>query len=361
MDADVDTIKSEIFSLYTATTGRTLAQGDPIRLFLLVITNVVALLLENINLTGKQNLLRYATGDNLDHLGALMGVDRTAATAATTTLTVTISAIRTVSTTIAAGTRVTAGDDVYFATDTLAVIPAGSTSTTVSATCTITGGAGNGYQPGELCKIVDPQPYLDSLINTTVTEGGASIEDDDTYREDIHEAPEKFSVAGPVGAYEYWAKRASSLIQDVAVTSPSAGEVVVYLLLKDGKIPGSEIINAVSKVLGDTSVRPLTDKVSVKAPTVISFDISAIYYIAQADASRADAIANKVSDAVESYVAWQKAALGRDINPSELIHLIMTAGALRVDVTSPVRKVLADSEVGVAGSVSVTLGGLEDE
>ena len=44
------------------------------------------LLLNKINETGKQNLLRYATGDNLDHLGALVGVERIPAKAAVTTM-----------------------------------------------------------------------------------------------------------------------------------------------------------------------------------------------------------------------------------------------------------------------------------
>lgn len=48
---------------------------------------------------------------------------------------------------------------------------------------------------------------------------------DDSLREAIREAPEGFSVAGPVGEYIKIAKRASSLIVDVSVISPEPGQI----------------------------------------------------------------------------------------------------------------------------------------
>lgn len=74
VDADADEVESYVIGRYEAITGRTLAKGDPVRLFLLTIAALIVLLLNKINETGKQNLLRYATGDNLDHLGALADV-----------------------------------------------------------------------------------------------------------------------------------------------------------------------------------------------------------------------------------------------------------------------------------------------
>ena len=82
VDIDAATIEAEIINEYETITGRTLQRGDPVRLFLLTITNIIILLLNRLNKTGKQNLLRYAEGDNLDHLGALLGVERIEASAA---------------------------------------------------------------------------------------------------------------------------------------------------------------------------------------------------------------------------------------------------------------------------------------
>lgn len=92
VDADAAKVESYILSEYEKITGRSLAKGDPVRLFLLTNAAVIILLLNKINETGKQNLLRYADGNNLDHLGALVGVERIPATAAVTTMQVTLSA-----------------------------------------------------------------------------------------------------------------------------------------------------------------------------------------------------------------------------------------------------------------------------
>lgn len=92
VDADASKVESYILSEYENITGRSLAKGDPVRLFLLTNAAVIVLLLNKINETGKQNLLRYANGNNLDHLGALVGVERIPATAAVTTMQVILSA-----------------------------------------------------------------------------------------------------------------------------------------------------------------------------------------------------------------------------------------------------------------------------
>ena len=357
VDADVETVETIIFNLYKEQTDRTLAKGDPIRLFLLAITNIIVMLLNDINETGKQNLLKYATRDNLDQLGALLAVERIAATAATTTLTAVLSEARSISTTIPKGVRVTAGDNVFFATDVAAVINAGSISVEIPATCTTTGFIGNGYLAGELRTIVDPQPYVESMVNTTKSEGGAPVENDDSYREAIHEAPEQYSVAGAKEAYEYWAKRASALIQDVTVISQKAGEVEVYPLLIGGVIPESEMLSTVADTLNSAKVRPLTDKVTVKAPTVVNYDVNITFYT---NADDAIDVEEAVNTAVNKYVEWQKAILGRDINPSELIHVVMATGVKRVAVTTPVMKVLSSNEIAIAGNITVNNGGSED-
>lgn len=352
-----ETVLTELINLYTNITGRTLAQGDPIRLFLNTIAEILIQQRAWINYTGKQNLLRYAAGGNLDHIGVLVGTDRLPAAAATTTVQITLSEKRAVSTLIPAGTRITAGDNVFFALESDVTILAGETSATSSVRCTVTGAAGNGYLPGELKTIVDPVPFVEGMVNISTSEGGADIESDDSYREAIHEAPEKFSCAGPDGAYEYFAKRASALIADVTVTSPEPGKVQIVPLLDGGEIPGEEILDAVSEVCNDRTVRPLTDQVTVVAPTKVEYDISVTYYISREDEARAATIQQQITEAVNDYVLWQKSKLGRDINPSELIRRIMDAGAKRVAVTEPAYQAVEVTQVAVARSVNASMGG----
>lgn len=91
VSADEQEILSDIIKLYTEITGRTLAQGDPVRLFLCVIAAIILMLCNKINYTGKQNLLRYSAGANLDHLGVLVGAERIGAKASVTTIKITLS------------------------------------------------------------------------------------------------------------------------------------------------------------------------------------------------------------------------------------------------------------------------------
>lgn len=360
VDADAGEVESYVIGRYEAITGRTLSKGDPVRLFLLTISALIVLLLNKINETGKQNLLRYATGDNLDHLGALVGVERIAATAAVTTMQVTLSAELGNSTIIPAGTRFTAGDNVFFALDAPMIIKAGQTSGTGSATCLDVGPKGNGYMAGQLKTLVDPVPYVASVANITTSEGGADAQTDDSYREDIHGAPERFSTAGPDGAYIYHAKRASAKIADVTVWSSSAGTVEVRPLLAGGELPGEELLNQVKVTLDDKRVRPLTDKVTVLAPEVVNYRIDVSYYIDRDNETQAGAIQSAVNNAVTDFVQWQKSKLGRDINPSELIARIMAAGAKRVTVTAPVYAKLTPTQVAICSNTKAELGGLED-
>ena len=360
VEVDAATLEAEIIHEYETITGRTLQRGDPVRLFLLAITNIIVLLMNRLNKTGKQNLLRYAEGDNLDHLGALLGVERIPATSAQTTMRITLSAVMGTNVTVDAGTRFTADGKVFFALDNSVVIPAGSQYADGSATCTEAGTAGNGFVAGQIKTLVDPVPYVASVTNLTKSEGGAGIEEDASYREAIHIAPESFSVAGPIGAYEYYAKHASALVSDVAVSSPAPGEIDIRVLLEGGAIPGEEMLAIVDAAVNDRKIRPLTDHVTVQAPVVTSYNVNVTYYINTEDIAQQTAIQNRVTAAVNEFVIWTKTKIGRDINPSKLVQMIVDAGAKRVTVTSPSFTVLDMTHVGVANTITVQYGGTED-
>lgn len=360
VDADAEQIKAAVFSDYTSITGRTLAQGDPVRLFLLVVSEAIVRLVNNQNYIGKQNLLKYATGGNLDNLGAFSDTDRIPASAATTTLLITLSSKREQETIVKAGTRVATDSGLYFATNEDVAVPAGSLTTTVKATCQTVGTAGNGFLPGEIKSVVDLVAYVASIVNTTTSAGGADEESDDDYRERIHEAPERFSTAGPTKAYEYWAKSANSAINDVTVYSPSAGVVEIRPLLDGGKIPGQEVLDVVNSILNKDTVRPLTDQVQVKAPEPVSYDISLTYYIDRGVSE--STVKDAVTQAIAGYELWQSAKIGRDINPSRLIADVMSVpGVKRIVVASPVYTELTNIQVAQADKISATLGGSEYE
>ena len=166
---------------------------------------------------------------------------------------------------------------------------------------------------------MDPIAYVDTMANTTLSEGGSDTETDDSLRERVWEAPETLSVAGPTGAYAARTKAANSNIIDVYVDSPSPGVVRIVPLLTGGEVPGKELLAEVQSELSADSVRPLTDHVQATDPTVVSYDINATYYIDDdADAATVQAA---VATAVSNFATWQRARLGRDINPVSYTHL----------------------------------------
>lgn len=364
------TIEREIITLYETLTGRSLAKGDPVRLFLDTIIAAFVQLYLTLDTTAKLNLLAYSEKAPLDHLGALLDVTRLPPASAVTTLRFTLSEAQPAAVIIPAGIRVSPGGGaLLFATAEAVEIPAGETEVDVLAQCEEAGTAGNGFVAGQLKKLVDPFPYEMSVVNVTTSSGGADIEDDETLRERIHIAPESFSVAGPDGAYEYWARSAHQSISDVAVLGPedstpthviTPGNVEVYPLMTGGELPSQEILDAVYETLSARDKRPLTDYLHVLTPEAVIYDLAVSYWIDRSNAARGSSIQAGVNEAVQSWITWQRSKLGRDINPSELTRQMVAAGAKRVEITSPAFTVLSKTQVAIPGSISVIYRGLED-
>ncbi|SDD90010.1 baseplate assembly protein [Sporomusa acidovorans] len=360
VDTDAANIEASVITMYEAIAGRTLAQGDPVRLFLQAVAMIIIQQRVLINDSAKQNLLAYAKDDKLDHLGVLVGVPRLDASAAETTIRFNLSTAQPQVVTIPAGIRGTTPNGVVFQVSNPVTVPIGDLYGDAPAECLTAGEIGNGYVPGQINQLVDPLPWIQSIANITESEGGADRELDDPYRERIRLAPESFSVAGPDGAYRFWAMSASQTIVDVSVRSPAPVEVELRPLLTGGEIPGTEILDMVYATVSDKEIRPLTDRVSVLAPEAVSYDVELVYYIHKDNATQSQTIQMAVNQAVIDYELWQKSKLGRDINPSELIWRVRAASADRVEVTLPVFLKLEKYQVAIARNVTVTYGGLTD-
>jgi len=335
--------------------------GDPRRLFLEAIALLLAQQNAVIDLTGKSNLLRYAGEATIADLGWLYGPrgDRLQPSHAITTIEFTLSAARNSVTTVPGGTRLTTGSLVFQTAEPLD-IPAGELTGRVAAICDTPGPEANGMLPGQIMEIIDRGPFVEKAINVTESAGGANVEDIEAYRERIRNLPESFSVAGPDGAYWFWAKTANPGIIDVAVWSPEPGHVNVVPLMEGGELPTQDILDAVYDIMSDKTKRPLTDFVHVIDPEPIDYDVTITYWIERSNAPMAVAIQTAVTAAVSDYLRWQSSRLGLDIIPDELTRRVMEAGARRVDIASPVFTLLQQGQVAQAGTVTVSYGGLED-
>ena len=361
-EKDPDKITSEILSIYESLTGRTLARADPVRLFLDAVILSIIQQRNLIDFAAKQNLLAYASGSYLDHIGALLGVSRLEASHAVTTVRFTLGTQFSRSVVIPSGVRVSTGDGMTFTTTAEAVIPAGSLSVSVSAQCVTAGISGNGYAPGQVNRLVDVLGFGTKAENITETSGGTDSESDENFRERIQIAPESFSVAGPKEAYRYFARSANADIIDVAVMGPpdtNPGYVDIYPLMTGGTLPSDEVLGEVLKVCSAENVRPDTDYVSVNTPIPVYYSVNVKYWIDLKDAGYSTLIMSAVQGAVSEWELWQRQKLGRDINPSELIRRVINAGAKRCEVSSPEFRVLKDYEVGMCVNSNVEYGGLE--
>lgn len=352
--------ESELVSTYETLTQRTLQPADPERLLINLKTYALTLLAITINETAKQNLLVYAKGENLDKLAELYGVKRLPPKSAITTLRFSIDGPLSFDVVIPKGTKATPDGEIFFETTEEAKIVAGQVSVEVQAVCTQPGSTGNGFSIGQINKLVQPLPYITKVENTTISMYGTDEEDDERFRERIRLSIERFTNAGSKEAYIYHTKTVHQDIQDVSVFSPSPGVVKVVFLLKNGQLPDPQMIDLVEKHLSDEKVRPLTDQVIVSAPTVVNYDINLTYYIHRKDSALVSQIQQRVNQAVQDFINWTKAKIGRDVLPEELIRRVKDAGAYRVS-TSLTYIQVAQDQVAHAVQVNINYGGLVDD
>lgn len=364
----VDDVKASMVADYeaymTEATGKTytLPRVSRDRFKLYAAAAQIYQAMKYVDIKGKMDTVKYSVGDFLDLLGAFRcGATRNQAAAAVTTIRFTLSAARASVTAIPQGTRIAAGQ-LFFETSVYTEIPAGDLTADIPATCMTAGETGNGLAPGELKTLVDPVPYVQSVENTSTSSGGADRESDESFAARIFIAPGKYSTAGSRNGYEYHVQDYSSAIGGVHVSSDqAAGTVDIVFVMADGSLPSAEMISAMSQHMSAETLRPMNDLVTVRAPAEVKYTVSLTYYINQSDNNRAVAIQQAVSAAVDSYVAWQR-KIGRDVNPSKLLALVMGAGAKRAQITAPIFTAIpADSIAAIDGAASITYGGLEDD
>ena len=364
----VDDVKTSMVANYeaymTEATGKpyTLPRVSRDRFKLYAAAAQIYQAMKYVDIKGKMDTVKYSVGDFLDLLGAFRcGATRNQAAAAVTTIRFTLSAARASVTAVPQGTRIAAGQ-LFFATSAYAEIPAGDLTADIPATCMTAGETGNGLSPGELKTLVDPVPCVQSVENTSTSSGGADRESDESFAARIFIAPGKYSTAGSRNGYEYHVQDYSSAIGGVHVSSDqAAGTVDIVFVMADGSLPSAEMISAMSQHMSAETLRPMNDLVTVRAPAEVKYTVSLTYYINQSDNNRAAAIQQAVSAAVDSYIAWQR-KIGRDINPSKLLALVMGTGAKRAQITAPIFTAIpADSIAAIDGTASITYGGLEDD
>lgn len=371
VETDTQTVISSMIAMYEELqkeAGRENYQvrpASPERIFISWMAAVIVQQRVLINETAKMNVPRYAAKsenkDYLDNLAELFkDTQRLPASPASAIFRFYISEPQKQSTIIPAGTRISFDGVIMFATSEVLEIKAGDTYGDVEAVCTQPGTVGNDLVAGQVREMVDLFDHFQKAENITTTSGGAEKEDNESYYERMRESMESFSTAGPINGYIYWTKTVSAAVADVAVTSPEACVVDVRVLLQDGQEATEAVLKEIEEALNASDIRPLTDVVTVSSPETVDFSIDATFFIAQPNSASAAQIEAAVRKSVEDYILWQTSKMGRDINPSYLVQMMMEAGAKRVEVRQPIFQPIEDIAVGKLKSKTVLNGGLED-
>ena len=340
----------------------TLRPGDKEHIHLRIEAGQYFQMYQILDNAAKMNLLKYSKGNFLRHLGAFKKTFIQEPKPAVVTARFTLSEIRKDVIYIPQGTRITAGDGVYFATDDYVEVKAGDSFVDVDCTCETVGEVGNEYIVGQIETIVDPVPYVSGVSNITKSDGGTGEESEESFRERIFLAPSSYSVAGPADAYEYWVKQYNSAaIEDVKIYEPTEAVVDIRILLVGGALPSKTFCSGCLEYLRENPIIPLTDNDLVAAPDVVNYNLKAVYYIARSDLNNIKVIQESIEAAKETYLNWQRTKIGRDINPDALTEFVRAAGGKRVVITSPVFTPIPETSIAMEKTVEFTYGGIEDD
>lgn len=163
-------------------------------------------------------------------------------------------------------------------------------------------------------------------------------EDDDAFRERIQLSWAQLNTAGARNAYRFYAKSADNDVLDADAYGPEThnrpGEVDVYVLSRTGN--GEATPSLTEKVMSELSadeVRPLTDYVSVKSATIVSYAVTAELGIP--DGPSAQTVLEHAISTLTSYTQLSHRINGL-VPLSAIYAALQQPGVSRVRLISPV-------------------------
>lgn len=192
--------------------------------------------------------------------------------------------------------------------------------------------------------------------DTTFPVTPAVMESDSALRYRTQLALQGISTAGPIGAYKYHALSVAGVF-DVGIQGPpdtSPGNVTVTVMSGTGTgAASSGLLALVTTALNNEDVRPLTDTVTVKSVTVLTFSVVAVLHISAGPDPAT--ILTAATASVNAFLSSMK-KVGASIRVSALYASLNIGGVNYVTLSSP--GITADficSAVQTANCSSVTL------
>lgn len=183
----------------------------------------------------------------------------------------------------------------------------------------------------------------------------AVMESDANLRERTQMAFDALNTAGSENSYRYHALSADGRVADVSVTSPSPAQVTVAILQKDSdkNAASDELVAVVSKVLNAEDVRPIADRVTVMAATVVDYTIEAELHIGK-DPQVATLLDN-AHDSIREYANAQK-RIGRSVHRSAIYAALHIKGVDNVIIKKPISDInLTATQAGYCTDIKLTV------
>lgn len=365
VDDNPETVLAELIADYETRTSKTLQPAHIERLLINSFAYRETLTRQQINEAYRQQHVRFATGLMLDLCGDDVNTPRLEASAARCTIRFAATEF-TSEVNIPVGTLVAVGETV-FATTEQGQLTASNPQMDLQAACTAIGTKGNGWSIGQINTL---QTTLTgaakiSAQNITIPTGGAETESDDAYRERVLLAPESFSVAGSVGAYEYWVRAVSPAICDVHVANAKdsngesiGGTVAITVLTKTG-LPNDELLAQVRTELSSEKKRPLCDTVIVNAPKTVDYTLNAELVLYTG--ANALAVKTAAEQAWASYENARREKLGDDIVPLDIQKVLQVAGVYNVILTAPTLTIVQPNQWTRCTSVRISIASTQQD
>lgn len=200
----------------------------------------------------------------------------------------------------------------------------------------------------------------DRLVRIPATETtNAEMESDTALRLRAQSAFEGLSVAGPTGAYEYFAKSASGKVADARATSPSPAVVVVSILSTEGDGTASdELIATVNDTLSADDKRPVADRLTVQSAEIVNYEIDALLYLYPGPES--EPILSAADNALRTWLGAQ-GKIGRDVARSAIMAALHVQGVHRVVLLNPQEDiVIDDTQAARCISHTISVGGTDE-
>lgn len=156
-------------------------------------------------------------------------------------------------------------------------------------------------------------------------------EDDDALRMRALMAWDGLSVAGPTGAYEFFALSADGKVADAKGSSPAPAEALVTIISTEGDgTADNALIAKVTQALSHEDKRPVGDRLTVQSAGIIHYTITARLHVSSQGAE-AELILQTARDRLAAFINPRR-RIGVEVPRSALDAALHVQGVTKVDL-----------------------------